>query len=653
MNAVKKNRNTGKHIDENRSRKYFEKIFESEGPTDTIFLVDKNGAFVKTSPGFNALLGYETGELDGHKFIEVVHRDEKVDKLIPDVTTHYFLRSSEIPMNMHFIDKAGGKIPVCLHSVVIENRLGGLQQAMGFVEYSKDSEKEFQDRIFEARQNLKSVLENSGDGIFVCNANGYITLVNDAFAKMVGSRKEEIKGKHLFDITPLDGTFNDTLGNEVVIDDNYMKHQVERANELFEKGKVTYRLYLAHSSGKIVPVEGTFSILHDQHEERRGTIGIVRNATDRIRAERQLAQSRDYLENIFKTTADGIIVIDEWGEIVRANKSIEKMFGCPEKKLLGKHTTELIPKRFRSQKTQRDVQKTFHELATKGFVENFETAFMRENGEVFPVEMNMSLLRNKVNDVSGTVITVRDITERKHLEEERWRTKRLEAVSELASGIACDFDSILTALLGNIINAQAAMGLDDETYGYLAEAEKGAMRAKDMIKQLITFSSESPFFKRQHNIGEVLTEITTQVFKGTNILCEFSIDHDLWPLSFDREMISQVLRSLLANEQQAMPDGGVIRITASNVLVDEKMKLPIASGKYVKLTVQDQGIGILNEYIQDIFSTYLKQGRKRSGMVLATAYSIIKKHNGLITVEAEFGGGTTFIIYLPADNGHA
>ena len=138
--------------------------------------------------------------------------------------------------------------------------------------------------------------------------------------------------------------------------------------------------------------------------------------------------------------------------------------------------------------------------------------------------------------------------------------------------------------------------------------------------------------------------------RGSNITCYFSIPEDLSPLEIDEGQITQVIHNLIINAEQAMPKGGVIKVSAENISVSPSTGLPVQSGEYIKITVSDTGIGIPRENLIRIFDPYFTTKEEGSGLGLATVYSIIKNHDGYITAESVSGAGTTFHIYLPASS---
>ncbi|MGH7806973.1 MAG: ATP-binding protein, partial [Thermodesulfobacteriota bacterium] len=216
--------------------------------------------------------------------------------------------------------------------------------------------------------------------------------------------------------------------------------------------------------------------------------------------------------------------------------------------------------------------------------------------------------------------------------------------------IAHDFNNHLTVILGNISLVKINTSFDDRNFKRLIEAEKACIRARDVAVQLITFSKGGMPVKREVSIGKIIRESAAVPPVGSNVRWEFSIAEGLWPVEVDERQIGQAMRNLLINAGQSMPEGGVIRVRAENVNeVEAGVKpAPTTEGTYVKITVEDEGLGIPQEYLSRIFDPYFTTREKGSGLGLASVHSIIKNHNGYIGVESEIGMGTKFYIYLPA-----
>jgi two-component system cell cycle sensor histidine kinase/response regulator CckA len=249
--------------------------------------------------------------------------------------------------------------------------------------------------------------------------------------------------------------------------------------------------------------------------------------------------------------------------------------------------------------------------------------------------------------VSAVIEAVEDITEKRKLEEDVLRAQKLESVGLLAGGIAHDFNNLLTAIMGNISLAKAQLPTDDRTQRRLVEAEKASLRAKDLTQQLLTFAKGGAPVRRSACVSGLIRETARFALSGSNVSCEFAIGQDLHQVEIDEGQISQVIHNLIINADQAMPVGGTIRIVCDEVTLADDEAPPLRAGRYIRITIGDQGVGIPAEHLQRIFDPYFTTKEKGRGLGLASAYSIIRNHDGQISVSSEPGRGTTFTIHLP------
>jgi signal transduction histidine kinase/CheY-like chemotaxis protein len=242
----------------------------------------------------------------------------------------------------------------------------------------------------------------------------------------------------------------------------------------------------------------------------------------------------------------------------------------------------------------------------------------------------------------------KEISERQHMEEELLKIQKLDSVGVLAGGIAHDFNNILTGILGNISVAIMHTTPKSEISQILTNAEKAALHAKDLTMQLLTFSKGGAPLRTSASITDLIKDSTNFMLRGSNVKCEFSLPDELWPVEIDEGQMSQVINNLIINADQAMPGGGNIEISAINVIIRPGDIIPLKKGKYVKVSVKDHGKGITKRNLTKIFDPYFTTKKSGSGLGLSVAYSIVKKHEGYITVMSGPGKGTTFYIYIPA-----
>ncbi|MEO1369684.1 MAG: ATP-binding protein, partial [Acidobacteriota bacterium] len=266
------------------------------------------------------------------------------------------------------------------------------------------------------------------------------------------------------------------------------------------------------------------------------------------------------------------------------------------------------------------------------------------SGSRRPVELTAAPILSS-SGFAGLVFAFRDVSRKRMVEAELNRAQKLEAVGILAGGIAHDFNNLLTVLLGNVSLLQEGGRLDDEEIALLGDAETALMRARDLTHQLLTFSRGGAPVREAASISEVIHDSVSFVLAGSTVRGEVDLEPDLMVVEIDAGQISQVLNNLLINATQAMPGGGRVQVVGRNVTDAPR---PLTRGHYVRIDIVDGGVGIPEELLPRVFDPYFSTKEEGRGLGLASAYSIIKNHDGLLTVDSEPGRGTTFHIFLPA-----
>ena len=246
----------------------------------------------------------------------------------------------------------------------------------------------------------------------------------------------------------------------------------------------------------------------------------------------------------------------------------------------------------------------------------------------------------------------RDISKQKKMQEELLKAKKLESLGVLAGGIAHDFNNLMSVVVGNISLARTEMRPGSKGFKNLVKAEKASIQTTALTSRLITFSKGGRPVKEPVSIGDLIKDSVDSSLKGSDISCIFSVPEDILPVEVDEEQMKQVIHNITTNAQEAMAEQGTINVSCGNVIIGEKDTLNLKDGKYVKISIEDQGPGIPEEELMNIFDPYFSTKemgtQKGMGLGLAVSDSIVKKHDGLITIKSELGTGTTLYIYLPA-----
>jgi two-component system cell cycle sensor histidine kinase/response regulator CckA len=361
----------------------------------------------------------------------------------------------------------------------------------------------------------------------------------------------------------------------------------------------------------------------------------IRELAERNHARTALQESARTLTNILENTTDGFFAVDPEWKFTYLNSEAEKLLERQRDDLLGKELWEEFP-----------------ELKNSPFERNYR----RVMTERVPVEFEASDRAGKIwfevhayPGGSGVSVFFRDTTERKRNEEERLTTSKLESLGTLAGGISHDLNNILTVISGNIGLAQVEAPPDaGSLLSFLSKAGQAAQHAAHLSSQLLTFSKGGAPLKRVVSISGVLGHAAEFSLYGSNLRADIDIPVNLWKSEVDPGQIEQVVNALLLNAREAMPDGGTVRISAHNVVLEEKAGTPLPAGRYIKVMIADRGEGIPEELATKIFDPYFTNKPTGSGLGLSISYSIVKKHGGILHLENSSREGSTFTFYLPA-----
>jgi PAS domain S-box-containing protein len=386
---------------------------------------------------------------------------------------------------------------------------------------------------------------------------------------------------------------------------------------------------LKESHGKRVrpPEEQSEVItLHNQQEK-----SIIKRLEDELRS------TKAHLESILVHSFDLILNIKKDGTIRYVNRQLDSELGYRQDELQGRHILEIVP----------DHQKEFilekWSEVNEGISGTYETQLIKADG----ILMDCLISQSPAEVLDGFIMVIHNISDTRTMEHELLKIQSLESVSTFTGGFAHDFNNILTVILGNISLAKMYV-MEKEVYNYLVEIEKASIRAKDLSMQLLTFSEGRKPFKTLTALDELIKDSTLSALKGTKVNCEFFIAPDLWNVEIDRRQISQAMNNLIIHAYHAMPNGGTINIQAYNVSLGSENMLALKAGDYIKISMRNQVLVISYENIEKIFDPSSTNKQDGGSLELATAYSIVKKHEGHITLESKQGFGTTFYIYLPA-----
>ncbi|MGD1152763.1 MAG: ATP-binding protein, partial [Syntrophales bacterium] len=421
-----------------------------------------------------------------------------------------------------------------------------------------------------------------------------------------------------------------------------------------------------HKDGNKIQVLVSPKPVYDKDGQYVGSIAIFTDITDRKKAEEKLRESEQRLHRVIEGSPIPTFVIGKDHKVIYWNRALDELSGIKAEEIIG--TREQWRAFYNEERpcmadllvdqALDAIPQWYLDKYTKSLLmdEAYEaTDFFPELGESGRwLRFTAAVIRDSHGDLVGAIETLEDVTERRRAEEELSRVNKLESLGILASGIAHDFNNLVSVMLRNIFAAK--LSLPDEQQEVLGEgleiAEKVGHQAKELAHRLITFAKGGEPVRKIASISKLLMNSVDLPLSGSKVICEFSLPDSLWPVEMDDVQIRQVINNLLINAREAVHDVGIITIHAENVNISAGNGLPLKEGNYVKWSIRDHGIGISKENLPKIFDPYFTTkptGSARGmGLGLALCYSIIKKHDGVITVESEPGMGSTFIVYLPA-----
>jgi len=582
---------------------------------------------------FLEIFGYNNrDEIIGNQIYITVHPDDR--EMVISINERR-QRGEDVPSKYEFkgIKKDGTTvfIEVSAAGIIYRGEPATLAYLRDITEH-----KMMNDALKESERRYRDLVENALVGIYAADINGRISYINNTFSSMFGfdSREEMIS---------------------IGLASRFKNHKDRRVfvKTLLKAGKLSnFELELLKKDGQ------TINVLLNATSKDNIISGMVLDITEHKLSEQLLRQSEEKYRNIFENAVEGIFQSTEDGRYLSVNPALAKMYGygSPEEVIAG--ITD-IEKQLYVNPWERLI---FKELLEKnGIIERFEIQAYKKNRSKIWISLNA----RAVKDSNGLILyyegTVEDITSRKQAEEEKMRleaqlrqSQRMEAIGQLAGGIAHDFNNVLIGIKGIAMRALKKTPSENPLYDKLELILKGAQRGHDLVKRILTFSRKGESNFKPVRVGQIIRETVRmmQVSVPPNIeISENVLTKDDTVLA-DQIQIYQVVLNLCFNGVHAMEDkGGALKVSLADESVDpsEHLQHPgLKKGDYLKITVSDTGRGMTPETIERIFDPFFttKRPEDGTGLGLSVVKSIVKEHNGLITVSSELSKGTSFCVYL-------
>ena len=538
----------------------------------------------------------------------------------------------------------------------LENHLPGYETA----QVSRDLKNIFEKDLKETKDHLESIFENSLDAILTTNNSGHITKINRAFKILTGYQEQELINRHIATIFPFDGEFISITNERIRFGEDYTPQLNRREGgslgvaqtleELFTAGKVSlWEHHLLLQNGKVIPFEANVAVLKDRNGNSIGTIISFRDLSEKKKAELDLKQAygelqeaKEYLENIISTAVDGIIITDPQGNISRVNESVKKITGYSNEELKELHISLLSPKS-NNEEYQKLWKNIFDRLYNSERVAGMESIWKSKNGELIPIELNAAFLKDKEGDVNGGVIGVRDIRERRKIQE-------IEMKNDFISNVSHELRTPLTSIKGSVDNLlDGIVGqLNCAQKEYLTIINNESDRLIRLINDLLDLNKlEAKSNKFLPKNLEYISLVTQVVFHLQELAHEKGLYLELERpkaeihLKADKDKLNQVLVNLVNNAIKFTEQGGI------------RIKVEDSSNKSITTRIIDTGVGIPKDELNKVFDKFYQINKppdaksKGTGLGLAISKSLIEIHGGQIWIESEVGKGSEFCFTVP------
>ena len=481
------------------------------------------------------------------------------------------------------------------------------------------------------RHQLSEALRQALQPFILADIEGRITYINPALSRLLGYGIEDLRGESMTRLCPPD-TASRT-------------QQIDILRQVRETGHWSGELLRQAKDGTPIPVFSSIGALSAADGTQAGFVGSSIDL-------RPLRESEDQLRAVSDAAHDGIILMDDRGNIVRWNAAAERMFGYTREEIVGRALhRHIVPDRYHA-----DFHAAFPHFQATGqgrFIGvTRELAALHKDGHEFPVEVAFS-----VTQLQGrwhAVGIVRDISERKRMEQQLHQAQKMDAIGQLTGGVAQDFNNLLGVLIGNLDLVRERLVDDPEALELIDAALDAALRGAELNKRLLAFARRQSLQPEKVNVHDTLSDIVKLLKRslGERVTITHVRDQACWPVKVDPSQFQSAIVNLGVNARDAMPNGGLLTIECRNVSADDcfvENHLGMGPGDYVAISVSDTGCGMTPEVLARVFEPFYttKEVGKGTGLGLSMIHGFASQSGGHASIYSEPGKGTTVRLYLP------
>jgi PAS domain S-box-containing protein len=495
------------------------------------------------------------------------------------------------------------------------------------------------EKLQESEAKYRTILEGTEEGYFEIDLSGNLTFFNESLCKISGFSQSELKGMHYKEYTTPETA----------------RKMYEVFREVYRTGKPAKAMdyEVIRKDGSTIVVGMSASPILDPAGQPLGFRGVVRDTTERKRAEEALRASEERYRTVLEANPDPVVVYDMEGKVIYFNPAFAEVFGWPLEERLGKKMDLFVPNE-NWPETRMMIEKMLAGVSFSGV----ETRRYTRGGETIPVSISGSTYRDGDGSPIGSVNTLRNISEQKKLEAQLQRAQKMEAIGTLAGGVAHDLNNILSGLVSYPELLLMEIPQDSRLRRPILTIQNSGEKAAAIVQDLLTLARRGVATTEVVNLNQVITgylnspEYEKLSLYHPNVRMRTNFEDDLLPIMGSPVHLSKTIMNLVSNAAEAMNDGGTISITTENRYIDRPIRGydHVEEGDYVTLTVSDTGVGIAQKNIEKIFEPFYTKkimGRSGTGLGMAVVWGTVKDHKGYIDVKSREGKGTTFSLYFP------
>jgi PAS domain S-box-containing protein len=615
-----------------------------ESIEDGYYEVDIAGNFTFFNDSMCRILGYSKDELMGMNNRQYMD-EENAKKVFQAYNSVYRTKKSYKAFGWELIRKDGSRCYVET-SVSLRSDSGG--KPIGFQGIARDITE--RKRAEEERDMLQAQLSNALEMAHLGHweydvANDLFTF-NDHFYKIFRTTAMEVGG---YTISSAEYARRFVHPDDIPVVAEEIRKAIEAPDANFRR-QLEHRMIYA--DGTIGYISVQFFIVKDAQGRTVKTYGVNQDITERKRIEEALREGEEHYRSIFEDSRDAVYITTRDGKFIDANQSALDLFGYSREEMASVNALQLYADPGDAGRFQKEIEK-------KGFLRDYEVTFRKKDGTEIDCLLNTTIRRANDGSILAYQGIIRDMTEQKKLEAQLRQSQKMEAIGTMAGGIAHDFNNILGIIIGNTELALGDVPERNPAKGCLEEIRSASLRAKDVVRHILSFSRKSVSERKPIQITSIIKDslklLRASIPTTIEIRQDFSCEHDT--VLADPIQVNQVLMNLCTNASHAMrEEGGVLEVGLKNVDLELGNKaLDLEPGRYVKLSVSDTGPGIDSTTIDRIFDPYFttKGLGEGTGMGLSVVHGIVKNYDGAVMVKSEPGKGAVFEVFFPLTEAEA